>query len=234
VKLTIKVQGCALPERMARNMGQAPDLPEPSGSGRLVVVGGGPSIAYHANELRALGGDIWAINGAALWCQENGIRAWLFSADPDPILADIARLADRAVLADHCDPSAFAAMAGRPCLKAVGDMPGPTSALGASAVALRAGYDGVTYFGCECSYTDRTHAYQEEDPPDLVRVSCGGESFLTKLELLLQAERMAELIRELPDIYSERCGGLLSALIKHGDYDVTHGSRALHREVKFS
>jgi len=214
---------------MVRNIALSPNLPPPSGSGPLAVVGGGPSILERVDELRAWKGDIWAINGACSWCADNGISAYMMSVDPHPDLAGLVRGVERAVLAEHCDPSVFKALKDKQVYKITGDIPGPTSAVAAAKVGILAGYDSVTFFGCESSFTDKTHAYEEQLPDDLVRVMCG-EPYLTKLEFILQAEALAKIIRAVPAI-RERSGGFLGALVEHGDYDVTHISRALNKEM---
>lgn len=213
--------GCGLDE-LARNRSLSAEYPLFTGKGRLAVVGGGHSVVGHVEELRAWQGDIWAINGAWRWCRESGINAMFFSVDPKPELAPL--VGGRAVLAPHCDPEAF--KAADEAYRAPGPLPGPTSAVAATAVSVASGYDGATFYGCEGSYGETTHVYQDEPVNDLVRVECGG-SWLTKLELILQTEQLASVIKRFPERYAERSGGFLAALIRHGDYDITHGTRRM-------
>lgn len=213
--------GCG-PDTLARNRSLCVEYPLFAGKGRLAVVGGGHSVVDHIDELRGWDGDIWAINGAWRWCREAGINAMFFSVDPKPELAPL--VGGTAILAPHCDPEAF--KAADKAYRADGPLPGPTSAVAATAVSVASGYDGVTFYGCEGSYGETTHVYQNERVNDLVRVECGG-SWLTKLELILQTEQLASVIRRFPDRYAERCGGFLAALLEHGDYDITHGTRRM-------
>lgn len=201
----------------------APDLPEPSGSGRLGVVGGGPSIQHHIEDLRSWPGDLWAINGAWNWCKDRGIDAWFFSIDPLHGEGHLVQGADKVILSDQTCPEAWLAASGD-VRRARNPYAGPTSAVAASVLAIRSGYDGATFFGCEGSYSPRgtTHAYATPDNSTPIRLSCGHDSFLIKLELILQAEQLADVIRAFPSRFSEESGGLLRALIEHDDYDVTH------------
>ena len=189
------------------------------------MVGGGPSIERTQQQLREWPGDIWAINGAWGWCEDHGIDAWFCSIDPMPEQADLMRGATKLVIAEHSDPAVFATAQGD-VRKVTGDLSGPTSAVAASVLALKHRYDGATFFGCESCYIgDHTHAYGTPALCPLYRVQCGGESYLVKLELILQAEQLAKVIRQFPDLFAEEGGCFLAALIEHDDYDITHGPR---------
>lgn len=231
MKLEIKSLGCVSDEDLVRNLALAPKLPNPAGQGRLAVVGGGNSIADKIDRLRDWPGDIWAINGAWRWCAEHGIKTTFYSVDPQPDLVDLVQGVTSAVLAEHCDPGVFIALRGQEVCTAKGSLNGPTSAVTASVVALRAGYTHVTYFGCESSYGETTHVYDTGFVPDLVKVSCNGAEYLTKMELLLQVDQLSDILRTLPATFAEESGGFLAALVAAGDYDVTHGSPSLHEAV---
>lgn len=233
MKLTVVSQCCVSEEIRAHNTALSKGYPPPSGSGHLAVVGGGPSVTGHLDQLRAWPGDIWAINGAAQWCIGNSIDALLYSVDPGADLGPMCEGVSRAVFATHCDPSAYEAMRGKTVYQVSPDVPGPTSAVGATVLAIEAGYRKVTFFGCESSYTDTTHAYNCEIVDDLIRVECGGETYLTKPEFLAQAEQLANAIRAFPQFYDDLSGGLLSALIDDPDYDLVGVSRSLYETMGF-
>jgi len=231
MKLSIKAIPSSGPDVYERNIRLCPDIPEPKGEGSLAIVGGGPSIRDHIEELHSYD-DVWAINFTANWCASHGIDCWMFTADPGDRLAECAK-GHKSILAHHCSPKAFeAATEARKC---TGPFPGPSSAVSASVQGLKAGYDRITFYGCESSYpateNDSRYAYPREavdyDDVEIVEVECGGRYFLTRLEFILQAQNLADVIRAFPDIYSENGGGFLSALVEHGDYDVTRVSRSI-------
>lgn len=205
-------------------------LPEHRGSGRLAVVGGGNSINDHIEELREWPGEIWAVNGTVNWCLDHGIDAAFFTVDAQPADVWPYRLdrIGRAVLAIDCHPSMFAALNGASVSTLSMPDGGPTSANSADWLSFEAGYRGVTYFGCEGNFGDTTHAYKSSPIEHWVRVKVGGELFYTKPEFLEQSRIMAEVIRAIPQFYSERSGGLLGAMVEHGmEYELMEISEAV-------
>lgn len=216
-------------------------LSEHRGSGRLAVVGGGPSINDHIEELRNFRRTIWAVNGTVNWCLDHGMDPYFYTIDAQPIenwTYDLTRIR-KAVLAVDCDPSLFAALREADVSVLTASDGGPTSANSADLLSLQAGYVGVTFYGCESSFGDSTHAYPSFPVPGWIDVKVGETVFRTKPEFLEQARVMAEVIRALPKFYSERSGGLLRAMVEHGmDYElinVSPGVEAMlidrHREI---
>lgn len=205
----------------------SPDLPEPKGSGPLAIVGGGSSLSEHLAELRSFPGDIWAINQTADYLRGHGIDCYFFTVDPSDTVSRY--VSGKAVLHAHCHPDAFRAAG--VAYKTVGSIPGPSTAVAGCLLGLKAGYDKIYLFGADSSYGKTSHVYRDEPIPGMVRVECGG-SHITKLEMILQAERLAETIRALPQFFENRSGGFLKALVEHGDYDVTHASRSVHEGKK--
>lgn len=210
-------------------------LPEHRGSGRLAIVGGGNSINDHIEELRAWDGTIWAVNGSINWCLDHGIDAAFFTVDAQSAEVwpyDLSRV-KRAALSIDCAPSMFAALINA----AVTTLPepdgGPTSANSADLISLQVGYVGVTYFGCEGNFLDTTHAYKTCQIEQWIIVEVGGRRFRTKPEFLEQSRIMAEVIRALPDFYSERSGGLLRAMVEHGmQYELIDISEAVADKLR--
>lgn len=201
-------------------------LPKHRGAGRLAVVGGGPSIRDHIEELRAWSGAIWAVNGAINWCMDHGIDAAFYTADAAPASIwpyDISRV-KRAALAPDVAPDLISKLLknGAHVSLTTPIQSGPTSANASDYISLECGYGGVTYFGCEgCFEDDATHAFGAVPIPDWMIVEVGGEYFRTKAEFVSQSTMLSNVIREFPTIYSEKSGGLLRAMIEHGpDYDV--------------
>lgn len=227
MKLKIIAKCCVDSETMEENARISPDLPEPKGEGPLALVGGGLSLSEHIDELRAWPGDIWAINQTAEWCRGQGIDCYFFTVDPSDRTHRFC--SGKAVVHAHCDPRTFAAA--DECYKTTGSIPGPSTIVAGCHLGIKAGYEKIYVFGADSSYGETSHLYRDEPVKGLIRVQCGDESFLTKLELLLQAERLAEVIRTIPDFFKNKSGGLLNALVEHGDYDVTHGCPEIHRTM---
>lgn len=212
---------------------QARALPFARCSGHLALVGGGPSVANHLDELRAWGGEVWAINGAWAWLRGHGIDATFCSLHP---LVDVPQGVNRAVLGDECAPEFFDALKGAEVLLLPDQMPtggrfnrGPTTATGVAIASVAVGFSEVSFFGLEGSYAERTHNYDVyQDPTEFwVIVKANGETFRTKGEFLLQSQELSNLVHALPHRFHDRSGGLLAALVQDFDYDVLDASPAL-------
>ncbi|CAB4171972.1 hypothetical protein UFOVP1349_55 [uncultured Caudovirales phage] len=244
MKLDLVALGCVGNDIADRNIAYAHSLgvPELSASDvrgvKLAVVGGGPSVKDHIQELRDWDGDVWAVNGAYLWCEDNGIDATFFSVDPMPDLAPLIGKAPRVFLASVCDPAAFDAAGHSICrVFHIGPgklLTGATSATAAAAIAPRLDFQSVTFFGCEGSYSQsHTHVYAGGiQSPWRVLLRCGGEEIHTDAGFLMQAEFLSAVIHAAPSYYSEQSGGLLAALVKNPDYDVIAMSPALTANVR--
>lgn len=221
---------------------EALGLPKHLGSGRLAVVGGGPSIRDHVEELRSWNGEIWAVNGAINWCTDHGINAWFYTADampPDVWAYDLSRV-KRASLAPDVSPKMIEHLQNIGAeITLTGPIhSGPTSANATDYLSLELGYTNITYFGCEGSFADAvegadTHAISSAPIPDWLIIEVGGEYFKTKHEFVSQAMMLANVIKAFPHIYSERSGGLLRAMIEHGpEYEVAMVANTLFAKLK--
>lgn len=213
-------------------------LPKHRGAGRLAVVGGGPSIRRHIEELSAWDGAIWAVNGAINWCLDHGIDAAFYTADAAPAAIwpyDISRV-KRAVLAPDVAPCLISRLLSNGAdVSLTGPIQsGPTSANASDFLSLECGYTSISYFGCEGSFEyDDTHAFGAVSIPDWITVEVGGEHYRSKAEFVSQSIMLANVIREFPMIYQDRSGGLLAAMVKHGsDYDVYMVSNELFAKLK--
>lgn len=197
----------------------------------LAIVGGGPSVAEHIEELREWPGDIWAINGAFRWLKERGIKSTFFTIDPEtykhtdnPTFAHIG--CDDKVLVSPRIPCEVIDH----CIRVGADITYfdvhayVTGATVAFRLAPLLGKVDVTAFGCESCYLEggSSHIYENHPVRDRIVVECDDESFLTKPELLEQAKYLSFVIRGAPEVYKEHSGGLLGAMVRfNGDYDVT-------------
>lgn len=202
------------------------------GAQRLAVVGGGPSINEHLDTLRGWDGDVWAINGAWKWCRDNGIEATFFACDPHPIVSQWASGASRALLEISCHPSAFDVLSDIYTFDADVENGGIASVASTAScaphLAIRMGYRSVTFFGCESSYPpNASHAYMNEARSEQMIVRCNGEDYLTAPDLFLQAIGLSEFIRGVPEFLSEKCGGLLRAMVSDPKTHVAWLSQSL-------
>lgn len=213
-------------------------LPEHRGSGRLAVVGGGPSINDHIEELQNWDGQIWAVNGTINWCKDHGIDAWFYTADSSPAELwphNLTRIT-KAVVVPDCSPSMIEHLKrlGAEITLSAPLESGPTSVNASDFLAIAAGYSHVTYFGAEGSFLPSgTHGFAAYAVPDWVEAVVGGEHFRTKAEFISQSIMLANTINAFPTIYAEKSGGLLRAMIEHGpDYDVYMVSNELYEKLK--
>ncbi len=216
-------------KRVAREFG-LPDistLPKPA-IPRLAIVGNGPSIRNHKHALRNWKGEVWAINNAAIWCTRHAIRNTFFTVDPGRYFEhDLEETVWRAIMATHCHPHLFGML--RNARVTTFDIePGPGSAPTAAIVAGRIGFAELTFFGCEGSFTEESHAQGGADPgaEQKIVVKCNGERFLTRPDFVNITLALAMMVRDFPQI-NERSGGLLSAMVADLNYEIVGVSPAL-------
>lgn len=227
-------------EQIVRNMDYCKSLNLPQAEmgcnkrdGRLAVVGGGPSVLQHLDAIRECS-EVWAINGACGLLRGHGIDSWLFAVDPHPIVAKWAVGASKALLCNRVDPSVFDVLKGAEVkvYEIRADNPdgvytGGSTATVAFHLGVEAGFTHIDFFGCESSFEDKTHAYQDEKREHLLWVECGGKEYKTAPDFYIQAEEMSNVIRVFPSHFRHFGGGLLQAMIDNKEHDITHASRAL-------
>lgn len=199
----------------------------------LAIVGGGPSLPSHLEELKAWKGDVWACGSPYPWCVENGIDAVFFNIDPLEETIDLARGAKRAILSTTNHPGVFDVVESVEvfdliCEEREGFLHGATTATAVPHLSAYMGYVDVTFFACESSFPEgKTHAYKHEDWELHIKVACNGEFFVTKPQLLFQAQLLSDVTRRCP-VFKEVSGGLLHAMVKDPDYDIVAGNKAVH------
>ena len=95
------------------------------------------------------------------------------------------------------------------------------------------GYREVTFFGCEGSCAERSHAYQHEELAEQMIVACGGAEYRTRPDFYTASRELAAVISEFPMFCREQSGGLLRALIASGGkHDVVWVSDDLAEQLK--
>ena len=201
-----------------------PKLPkqEPHG-GKLAIVGGGPSVNDRLEELRAWDGEIWAINATAKWLNDQGVKAKFITVDPGLFPKEMVDGVEEAYLATLCHPQLrewfpkvffFDMYETNPD----GITGGTTTASRALSLAVHQGFYDITLYGCEGSFTiGQDHVDRNETQPEMVVIRAGEDNFVTYLEYMMQSETLANMIRLAPNVFKQRCGGLLEAMIKHPD-----------------
>ena len=244
MKISFSVRPCVPYEQLERNVASAKarGLPYTSEKARpaLAVIGGGPSLAFHVDELKAWEGDVWACGSAYRWCFDNGIDATFFNVDPLPEQAIYAKGAERGILASTTDPSVFDEVKSIELFDLIAAPGyvnhGVTAVTCTPCLALEMGYKKVMFFGCESSFEKSTHSYKNEfvDPNvtnHLIWVKSGEEVFVSRPDFLMQAELLAPVIRMAPHVFEERSGGLLGAMVASGDYDIVSANAAMHSNL---
>ena len=228
-------------EGLLRNIAHAESLDLPKAGlgrnkreGRLAVVGGGPSVPHHLARIREAS-EVWAINGACAFLRNHGIESVFFAVDPHPIVAKWAVGASKALLCNRVDPEVFRVLKGAEIrlygLEADGDgvKCGSSTATVAFHLGVEQGFTEIDFFGCESSYDDATHAYNDEKREDELVVECGGKRFRTAPDYYAQAQEMAAIIRHFPKHFRHHGGGLLQAMIDHREFDVVWVSQSMAR-----
>lgn len=225
-------------QAQARTCDGLPRLaPRPPHGGKLAIVGGGASTAAHLGELKSWDGEIWAINSTAKWLLERGIDCTFICIDPGPA-ERFSPAGKRALLATCCDPSLRAMFEKVDLFDLCDTHPegvrgGTTCASRAMALAIRQGFFDVTLYGCDSSFLPgRDHVDRHEEWPEQVVIRAGGVDYLTILEWQMQAECISPLIRLAPNVFKNRSGGLLQAMVDHDDWEVVAVSAALKEAME--
>jgi hypothetical protein len=225
--IVFRSEPCVPVEEMRRNVEHTRTLGLPSVeyAGHVAVVGGGPSLADHLDELKAWEGPIWAINATWLWLKERGVKAAFFTVDPKPQAWLVGAGVESAIVATVGSAELLASLAGahiRTFNLGVEEVhSGVTSATATPHLAIQMGHRSVTFFGCDSSFWgEDTHVYPAELGGDRILVGVGDQAFETKPEFVMQAEDLAVLCRELPMFHQNRSGGLLAALIETPEWDL--------------
>lgn len=220
---------------------KARNLPRPSKSDRpaLAVIAGGPSVVEYSDEIKAFKGDVWGVGTAFPMAQSLRPEATFFSIDQRPEGVSDCAGAKSAILATCCDASLFDALSSVPVMAFDLVASGPdanhhdTSVTAIPRIALDMGYTDVTFYGCDSSFRDSTHAYDPHyQVQDEIVVICNGKAFCTEPGFLMQAEFMARVIRLFPNVFKLRGDGLLPDMVKDLDYDIVVVSNSIAERMK--
>jgi hypothetical protein len=209
---------------------------------RLAIVGGGPSIHAHLDELRSMAAnpewEIWGINGACNFLRSEGIASTFFSVDPLPLVAGMTVGVEKALLCSRCDYQAITNVKKPVLFDLMLDREGGILAASSTAgtafhLAAELGFRKVVFYGCEGCFTwSNSHAYEQSDSDGMeFNVRCGGMDYLTRPDFYVQCCEMSAIIKMFPSHFEERSGGLLRAMIQNDDHDITAGTKKLHDDL---
>jgi hypothetical protein len=222
---------------LERDIPRCEPLPERKDK-RLAIVGSGPSVRDYLDEIRNFDGQVWAINGAYNFLQDEGIVADGFlGCDPLPGLCDyLKRPNDKSVfyLAGTVDPTTFDAVEGHDVrmwfLKSenLKYPPGLWVVTGGTTVLLRApflawmlGFRDLTFYGADSSfdpagrycYSDGTYQWDSTAPINWVKTVDGAGPFPTEICLMKQVTQFHAIRQLWRGTMEFRCDGLLKAFM---------------------
>lgn len=240
MRVKFEAHGCASLEVYQANAKHAMGLGLPyAGPGQavgetLAIAGGGPSLARNLDRLKDFSA-VWGINYTSQWLEERGIPNTLFSVDPlyDPGMTEGV---DRAILAVCTHPKILEELEGKPVHLFYTELNegavwaatgGPSSACRVPMVAFNMGYRSITFFGCEGSYEETSHAYEHVQKPHQLIVRAAGQDYRTQPDFQMQSEYLAGLITNIPQHFSEESGGMLRAMIADPEWENVAVSEAL-------
>lgn len=244
MKIEFHYEGVANPEVIAAHIEHAHGLdlpyPKPTGRRRLAVMGGGPSVADHIEEIRHFDGDLWIIGSCYPWARQQGLDGVYFNIDPSENCAVDCAGAGKAILGSAVHPAVFAVL--READVSVFDLidsdsrlnHGVTTATAVPELALILDYTDIVFYGCESSFSDDMHAYEHEVTSKWLVVESDGKTFSTRPDYFAQAEFLATIIRRFPQYFSERSGGFLRAMVSTMEWEFTHATRALYETLTFN
>lgn len=205
---------------------------------KLAVVGGGPSLLQHLDELREWDGDVWAINYTANLLHAHGIDCTLFTVDPgDPVdPGPWDSPVRKRLLSSACPPSMFTEDSVAFDVAEThtqGFVGGTCSATRAPWVALSLGYTDVTFFGCDCSYDTFDHADRHDGMDRELLVKAGDIVYRTRPDFYVQAQEFVALFTDFGSVFKNRSDGMVNGMIAHPDtWEVVGVSAAMKAHLE--
>jgi len=197
--------------------------------GRCAVVGGGVGVKNYLDKLRNFNGDIYAINDAAKYLSDNGIKCCMYSIDGSKVPYKKGK---------NCTTALFSRRVHKIQLKRFrkknvrvfemfeedkeNGVEGGVSALcRAPHVFIKMGYIGVDFYGCEGSFHDESHNTGNHDDAHSTKliITADGVDYMTSAAFLLQNQYMVPVFldKQLSKYLTYHGGGLLRAMMEHPD-----------------
>jgi hypothetical protein len=204
--------------------------------GKLAIVGGSPSLQDHLKELKGWDGDIWSVNYTAAWLHNQGIESTMIAIDPELI---IDTPVESILLATCCHPDMMEKIKGKNVRvfdlieTALDGIGGGTSTAGRMpTLAIRMGYTDITFFGCEGSFVDSDHVDRDEAPQDLLIIRANNHDYKTRLPYIHQCETLVPFLKDYPEIFKDKSGGLLNAMTVDDNWEVVAVSGPLKKALE--
>lgn len=214
-----------------------------SKSGRVAVVGSGPSLHDTWLQLKDFDGDILACNAACQYLLDRGVvPTYMFCFDADPLMLEfITPHKDITYLiASRCPPKAFDLLDGCRivCWHAGGDqrireileahnrmepmvIGGSAAVTRAMILAMPMGYTDIHLWGADSSFASgETHIRQSTTKERRMAVKCNGRVFETAPWMTQQIEDFKKLVPQM----MQRTG---VTFYMHGDGLMQHVARSL-------
>lgn len=205
------------------------------------IVGGGPSLQYSLDVLRAFPGEIYAVSRTAAYLAKNGIPCTMFSVDPEPDPYPDHFLIKRVLLASRCSPNQFKHFKSKVVMfdnweedNAGGVQGGVTGITRAPYMVIKMGHRGAWFFGCDSCFSDlhQTHVTgnQKTAYQDLLIVRVGDMDYVSNASMLLQAEYLIEIMQGHQGVFGNASAGMLKAMLEGGDWGVVAVADSLQKK----
>lgn len=194
--------------------------------GHAVIVGGGPSLARHLDEIAwraSIDQTVFAVNGVARHIEGNGIaphyHVLLDAREHNAAFVGPPNTRTRYIVASQCHDAVFDRLAGRdvtmfhahtdnvedwlprerPPYTLIAS--GSTVLLAAMCIAYAKGFRKIHLYGADSSFEEAHHAYAQpqNDADDVIYATVAGRTFKTTPWMAAQVEQFQRVARELAD-----------------------------------
>lgn len=195
---------------------------KPETQRKIILCGGGPSLADSLNEIMQAQYDgelVVGMNGSAQWLQRHGVCPnWLVMIDSRASNMDFITWlpADEYFIASQCSPSIFEKLKNQPVTlfhidiphigEYVADNGKPIQAIGggssvgliAMSLAYTQGYRDMHLYGYDSSFMDdEGHAYAQDQKDEIIEAVVAGKTFQTTPWMVTQATQFQPLANQL-------------------------------------
>ena len=218
----------------------------PKRTGRVAIVGSGPSVLDYLDELRSWPGEIWAVNGAYRFLLDKGIHVHTFiGLDPVEGLKEYVTPRDPMtafLLSSVCHPTVFDELKDAdvwiwhskqgdfeypPGSDVVGG--GTTCLTRAPFLAHMLGWRDIVLFGADSSFTQKNYCYElgtfkEDSNLERFKVQIGDQVFETDSNMIKQVPVFGVMQTIFNGLLTFRCNGLLKAFLESPMHEIRNAA----------